>query len=180
MNSSSHKEWFTNVLTNNSEWMTSNVWMISYWSHIGFHQSASCLLFRGRNHEDKSLLPSANCYNWGIKTQWRQMRMDFFTESTFIHTTVTHRCNGLGLFAAHLCAAAERQDDGGESKSTFFAPSVKPKQIGWLDEWTWLCPFPTQHSFVRPPLLRKPCWGHNWCHSHACVHRHCNDDEPCN
>lgn len=177
-----------------SEWLT-----VCEWSHIGpwqrptrSHQSAACLLSGGRNGGDKSQLPSGNCRNnWVIKTDDVKSKLIF--DWTNVHSSLhSHTSVQLWLTSVlalgfvlgiSVCAAAvsgERQTDGGESKRPIFTPSAKSKQIGLLGEWTCLCPFHAECPFVMPPLLRKQCWGHNYCHNHAHVHLLCNDDEPWN
>lgn len=93
-----------------SEWLT-----VCEWSHIGpwerpprSHQSSACLLPGGRNGEDKGQLPSANCYNWVIKTddvKWKPVFYWMSVHLAFIHTR-RHDCDSPAPWPWALCSAS--------------------------------------------------------------------------
>lgn len=187
-----------------SEWLT-----VCEWSHIGpwdrpprSHQSAACLQPGGRNGGDKAQLPSANCYNWVIKTddvKWKPyffplpFFLSFFFNWLNIHLASIHirrhDCDSPASWPWALCLASvfvlqqSLVKDGAMMQSQkgccccFFAHNVKSKQIGLSDEWTCLCPFGAGCPFVMPPLLRKQCQAHYCCQNHPLVHHHSADDD---
>lgn len=180
--------------TNDWEWMTNGVWMISRCfperGRLAPHQSAAWhATWRQRRREMKHgyLLEIA------IIERLRPMTSNespfspewTLTQPSFTHVgmTVTHRRPGLGLCARHLClhsvvtdrVTTVSQKKKEKKKGHFFAPSVKSTQIGLLDEWTCLCPFHAGCPFVMPPLLRKQqrrglylLSESSWCSSSLC------------
>lgn len=102
------------VRTNDWEGITKSVWMISHWSlrEAASFPSVSCLhaIWRVQG-EDKTQLPSGNCYNWVIKTndvKWKRFFFFFILNERSLSPIHTRRyeCDSPAPWPWALCSAS--------------------------------------------------------------------------